>query len=257
MVKLTSLYSGSHGNCTLIQSAESNILVDAGFTYNTLKRYLNEVGLTPSDITAILITHEHGDHIGALSGWAQHNDTPVFAHRLCAPSVESKCGIKGVQRFDDGFRVGDVSVDFVKCSHDASYCCGYRFYDGYNYVASVTDTGTVTEQLEEFLLPCSIVQIESNHDEDMLVRGNYPYQLKRRILSDNGHLSNRQASVLIDKLLNGNVRDIVLAHISENNNTHELAFAEAMKVFRNRHIEEGRQVRLHLAYQYNRSKTIE
>lgn len=78
MVKLTSLYSGSHGNCTLIQSAESNILVDAGFTYNTLKRYLNEVGLTPSDITAILITHEHGDHIGALSGWVQHNEHSRF-----------------------------------------------------------------------------------------------------------------------------------------------------------------------------------
>ena len=257
MVKLTSLYSGSHGNCTLIQSGHCNILIDAGFTYSVLKRYLASAGLTPSDINAIVITHEHSDHVGALSVWKQHNDTPIYAHRICAPSVECKCGISDICRFDDSFSVGDVKVDFIKCSHDASYCCGYRFSDGDSIVASVTDVGVVTEELENFLMPCSIVQIESNHDEDMLTRGTYPYRLKQRILSEYGHLSNRQTSQLIEKLLDGNVRDIVLAHISENNNTNELAFAEAMKAFKNKNVEEGKNVRLHLALQYNRGKTIE
>ncbi len=257
MIKFTPLFSGSRGNCTLVQSQDANILIDLGFGYTAIKNRLAEMDIRPSDVDAILITHEHTDHIAALQSWSRLNRTKVYAHKAVADYISEKTYCTEIEPFDAGFQVDGLNIDFFPCSHDARFCCGYRFTDGKEYAASVTDTGCVTEALVGFLKPCRTVLLESNHDVDMLKRGEYPYPLKRRILSENGHLSNAQTAEILDKLLEYNARNIILGHLSERNNTHEIAFAAAMAVVEAKKMTEGRDVNIYVADQYKRSETIE
>lgn len=258
MLSFTTLFSGSHGNSALIRSDNANILLDAGFTYTTLKKALKNYGLEPKDIDGIVITHEHSDHVSALQGWCSYNGkTPVYTHTNLYGVMLGKC--KGnIVPFSDKFVVKDIEVDWVRCSHDSAFCCGYRFNDGKTMVGSVTDTGVADKSIVEFLQPCRTIMLESNHDVDMLNRGNYPYLLKRRILSTSGHLSNVDCATTLKQLLEyGNVRNIVLGHLSENNNTHELAFSEAVKAVASKKLTEGKDVNVVVAEQYVGGATIE
>ena len=256
MIKISPLFSGSKGNSTLIQSDNVNILLDAGYSYRSLLRALESRGLTPKDIGAIVISHEHTDHIAALPYWTKYYPTPVYAPTLIADYIRQRVYFAEVYDICGSFVLGDVSVDTYECSHDARCCFGYRFSSGNACFACVTDTGCITDGLINFLAPCSSIMLESNHDEDMLLKGQYSYTLKKRILSDFGHLSNRQTAEILGRLIGKNIKNIILAHLSENNNTKELAFSSAVGVYASNGIVEGKDVNVYVADQYRNEVTI-
>ena len=256
MLKISPLFSGSKGNCTLIQSDNANILLDAGYSYRSIVRELQNRGLTPKDIDAIIITHEHGDHINVLPMWTKYTPTPVYAPHLIADYIQQRVYFSEVRGLTCDFKIGDIIVEMFECSHDARCCYGYRFCCGMHYFASVTDTGCTSDALVDFLSPCSAIMLESNHDVDMLVKGEYSYTLKRRILSDFGHLSNAQATDILCKLISSSVKNVILAHLSEKNNTRELAFNSAVNMYATKGLTEGKDVNVYVADQYKNEITI-
>ena len=256
MLKISPLFSGSKGNCTLIQSDNANILLDAGFNYRAIVQALFARGLTPTDIDAIVISHEHGDHVNALPTWSKCAHTPVYAPHLIASYLQQKMCVTDVRPITCDFKIGDVIVESYQCSHDARACYGYRFCCGAHYFACVTDTGCIGNTLIDFLAPCSAIMLESNHDVDMLLKGEYSYPLKRRILSDYGHLSNVQASEILSKLIGTQVKNVILAHLSEKNNTRELAFNNAVNMYTAQGLTEGKDIMVYIADQYKNNITI-
>lgn len=256
MLQITPLFSGSKGNCTLIQSHNVNILLDAGFSYRSILLALERHGLTSKDIDAIVISHEHGDHINALPMWTKYTSTPVYAPSPIADYIQQRVYFSEVSEIVGNFCIGDVNVDIYQCSHDAHCCYGYRFRCGNEYFACVTDTGCVTDALVDFLTPCSAIMLESNHDVDMLTKGEYSYPLKKRILSDVGHLSNAQAGQVLSRLTETKLKNVILAHLSEKNNTHELAFSCAVNMYASLGLTEGKDVNLYVADQYKNEITI-
>ena len=256
MLKISPLFSGSKGNCTLIQSNNTNILLDAGFSYRAIVRELAIRGLAPKDINAIVITHEHNDHIGALPMWSKNTPTPVYAPAPICDYLRQRVYFSEVYDAIERFSVGDVEIDVYECSHDARCCYGYRFRSGDSCFACVTDTGCVADALIDFLSACSAIMLESNHDVDMLKRGEYSYPLKQRILSDFGHLSNAQCCDVLCKIANTSVKKVVLAHLSEKNNTKELAFNAAVSAYASCGFTEGKDVTVFVADQYKNEVTI-
>ena len=256
MIKVSPLFSGSKGNCTLIQSGNINILLDAGFSYKAILRALEDRGLTQKDIDAIIITHEHTDHISALSYWGKNCATPIYAPTPIADYLRQRVYFCEVYEISDSFNIGNIAVDVYECSHDARSCCGYRFTCCGSQFASVTDTGCVDDELIKFLMPCSAVMLESNHDEQMLLNGEYSYVLKQRIRSSYGHLSNAQTAQILQKLVGSRVKTVVLAHLSEKNNTKELAFNSAVEALVSCGLVEGRDVTVYVADQYKNEVTV-
>lgn len=256
MMKISPLFSGSKGNCTLIQSGNTNILLDAGFSYKAILRALSDRGLTQKDITAIVVTHEHTDHICALSYWGKSCATPIYAPAPIADYLRQRVYFCEVHEIGGSFNIGDVKVDVYECSHDAQSCCGYRFTCCGSQFACVTDTGCFDDELIEFLSPCSAIMLESNHDEQMLINGEYSYVLKQRIRSPYGHLSNAQTAQILQKLADSNVKNVILAHLSEKNNTKELAFNSAVEAFAACGRIEGRDVTIYVADQYKNEVSI-
>ncbi|MBQ2723710.1 MAG: MBL fold metallo-hydrolase [Clostridia bacterium] len=258
-MKFTSLYSGSKGNCYLIQSQESNVLVDCGLSLAMIKDRLAQMHLSFKCISAVFVTHEHTDHVSALPQLELFEKVPVFVHEKGARAVQEKTLCKNISTFDKTFQFRDLTVDTICCSHDAAYCCGYRFSDGTSAVGIVADTGCAPQEIVEFLAPCTTILLESNHDVDMLMGGPYPYKLKKRILSTLGHLSNKQAGEIVQQVMqtSHNVKNIVLGHISQNNNMPELAFYNVVTILENMGLHEGKDVKVAVALQDKRSATFE
>lgn len=257
MIKLTSLFSGSRGNCTLLQADNINILLDLGYGYKSVLQKLRTLGISRNDINAIVITHEHSDHISALPYWTKYCCTPVYVPSRIANKIRAYSCCGTIKEITGSFFVDGVSVDIYECSHDAVCCFGYRFSYGGDCVASVTDTGCWNQDLVDFLSPCRTIQIESNHDVEMLKNGFYPHALKRRILSDYGHLSNAQTAALLEKLAGTTVKNIILAHLSEKNNSVEIAFACAVSAFEKHGLVEGRDIRIYVATQSGLEVTVD
>lgn len=258
MLKLTPLFSGSRGNCTLIQTNNTNILLDVGYSYKKILLALEGKNLTPKDITAIVITHEHDDHICALPMWTKHApNTQIYVPQPIVNCIATRSYSPYVEGISGSFVVGDIQIDVYQCSHDSQACCGYRFSCAGKSIASITDTGCFDEQTVQFLAPCKVVQLECNHDITMLQSGRYPYLLKRRIASPFGHLSNDQCASILQQLIGSNVKKVVLAHLSENNNTAELAFDTVNKMYQKNNIVEGRDIQLYVASQHTVGETID
>lgn len=256
MLKISPLFSGSKGNCTLIQSPNAAILLDVGFTYRATVAALAQKGVSPQDISAIVVTHEHSDHIGALPIWTRHTPAHVFAPHRIADLVRQRVCLGEVTDIDGEFDVEDVHICHYECDHDAVCCFGYKFTCGSSRFACVTDTGHSTEELVDFLRECSAIMLESNHDVDMLIKGEYSPSLKQRILSPYGHLSNSQAAEVLASLANSEVRTVVLAHLSEKNNNKELAFRSAVQALASCGVVEGRDVCVYVADQYKNEVTV-
>ncbi len=250
MISITPLFSGSKGNCTLVRSDNTNILIDIGYGYKGTVDALGALGVSPTEISAIIITHEHSDHIGGLPLWTRHCATTVFAPSGIVDEVCQRSYCSDVVEIDGEFSVGDIRVIPYECSHDSKCCFGYKLTCQGESVASVTDTGFASPLLVPFLSDCRTVQIESNHDVDMLRNGAYPYKLKQRILSDFGHLSNAQAADVLSRLIGSSVQNVILAHLSENNNTAEMAFAQTVTMYAEHGLIEGRDIRVYVAKQH-------
>ena len=229
---IRSLYSGSSGNAVLLSAAGVNILVDAGKSARALCTALNEAGSDIKNIDAIFITHEHADHTGALEIISKKYSIPVHITEASADKMPPSSYFRGAAVTHPPLfcaEVGEVSVSSFATSHDSACCVGYRFEfedgEGRHAVGVATDTGYVTDGMIQSLTGCESVVLECNHDSDMLRFGPYPYQLKQRISSRHGHLSNEDCAAFASRLAETGTRRILLAHLSRENNTPEVALA--------------------------------
>ena len=243
--RIISLFSGSMGYCTLLRVGNTRILIDAGMSCRAIERALCSVGECLSDISAIFITHEHSDHTKALPVLLKKHPVPVHiaeatAKELCRSGFPSDCFAVHPPCYD--IRVAAdrqspvISVRSFPIPHDSRCCVGYRFTaagDGWSHTAAIaTDMGCVTEDIRTSLCGAREIILESNHDENMLMMGPYPYDLKRRILSDHGHLSNSCAADFLCELTRMGAKHLLLAHLSPENNTPELAYLTAQAALR-------------------------
>lgn len=233
--RLVTLYSGSTGNATFVSAGNTCILIDAGKSARALCSALTSIGSDIGKIDAIFITHEHCDHVSALDIIAKKHDIPIHMTEKSARKFDrtpDSSVHKCLVRHDDVFCVtlGDITVRSFKTPHDSNMSVGYRIelYDGEeNHTVGVaTDIGYVTEDIRCGLRGCEAVVLESNHDEQMLEDGPYPHHLKLRIRSNRGHLSNSDSAAFAASLAEGGTRGFILAHLSQENNTPELAFDE-------------------------------
>lgn len=226
-MRLITIASGSEGNCALVTGTGGHLLIDAGISTRRISLALGKLGLELSDLSGILITHDHQDHIRGLQTLVKRSTVPIYAPRrvagcLCrsVAGVEPSLRILGVGEEQE---LGDFVVRPFFTSHDTVESVGYRVDDIEGSLGYATDMGVVTDSVLEGLAGVETAVIEANHDVDRLQRGPYPAFLKQRILSDRGHLSNESCGRLAAELAGMGTRRIVLAHLSRENNTPNLA----------------------------------
>lgn len=229
MARFCSLFSSSSGNCTYIGSADGGILIDAGVSAKQIALKLDCIGVSTADIGAIFVTHEHSDHVRGLRVFASKNDIPVYATEGTAGVLERDGIANGKFRLnvipDEGMECNGHYITSFKTSHDAAQSCGFVVHTSDDRkIAVATDTGVITDETVKAVTYCDLVLAESNHDIGMLRNGVYPYMLKRRILSDIGHLSNVACSEFITDLVRNGTTRVILGHLSKENNMPELAF---------------------------------
>jgi phosphoribosyl 1,2-cyclic phosphodiesterase len=218
-MKVTVLASGSKGNSTYIEEGNTKILIDLGISSNYVEEKLKSMDINPKDINAILITHTHTDHIAGLRTFYKKYKTPIFISPNMEKVIRENVTDPMISYIRKEMNIEDINIKVIKNSHDAeSY--GYILNDKLVYI---TDTGYINVKYFEMLSNKNMYILESNHDIEMLMNGSYPYHLKQRILSDKGHLSNKACSEYLSKLIGDNTKYIVLAHLSEENNTKDKA----------------------------------
>lgn len=251
--------SGSTGNCIFVSSGSVKILVDLGLTASRVEKSLRALNET-ADNVKVLITHAHHDHVSGLDAFcARHPDAEVYCHADCLGSVWQKAGKVRNRLISVGgdFFIGDVTVSPFKVSHDVP-CVGYGFLCGGKKITVATDTGKVSQKVMDVMSDSDLVVLESNHDETLL-KNNADYSpfLKKRILSDKGHLSNADCSRCVAYLAAHGVKQVVLAHLSRENNYPELAFETCKNFLSSQGICEGRDVKLEIAFADRMSSLFE
>lgn len=227
MLTVHSIASGSEGNSLLVSAGGTHILVDAGISARRITTALLSLGLTPGDIAGVLVTHEHSDHTAGLATLTKQYRLPLYASggtagALCA-RIPHAADVLHLLPRQGVLTLGDVQVTVFPTSHDAAESIDFRFDCGGAALGILTDTGCVTPEAEQALQGVDLLVLESNHDEDWLLSGPYPYYLKQRILGNRGHLSNDAAAALAQRMASAGTRQFVLAHLSRENNTPERA----------------------------------
>lgn len=228
MLKFSSLYSGSTGNSLLVQSEHSNILIDSGVSAKKIVEGLDQVGVLASDIDAILVTHEHSDHVQSLATISKKFDIPVYANQNtwdAMPDKRDKIEKKNQHIFvtSDHFEIGDVLVKPFLIPHDAAEPCGFTFSCQEEKIGIATDIGHMTTDIMDCLEGSKFMLLEANYEPEVLKCSRYPYLLKTRIAGPNGHLSNQLAGQTIAKLIGSGLKEVMLGHLSKENNFPELA----------------------------------
>lgn len=225
MIKFVSLVSGSSGNSTFVSDGRTNILIDCGMSGKALEKSLESIGEKASDISALLITHEHIDHVKGAGVISRKYGIPIYA--TAGTHMAMEIGkIKDECRFviDGEFEVGSIGIKAFSIPHDAAEPVGYSLFSGGEKVSVATDIGHMSDRLIDSIMGSGRVLLEANHDIEMLRLGSYPYQLKQRILGDNGHLSNDTAAETAVRLAEGGTRAIMLGHLSNENNYPQIAY---------------------------------
>ena len=230
MVRVCTLYSGSSANCTFIENDGKAILIDAGAGVKKTGQALSSIGSSYDDIEAIFITHEHSDHIAGLKTILKyHERIPVIANEKTLISIRNsypEINCKNFHAMPTGAKAnnGVLQVTSFPTLHDSAECVGYIVETGNVRIGVMTDVGEETSQTSEIISECDTLVVESNHDVDKLWNGSYPYMLKKRIGGRFGHFSNEQCGCLMERAVKKSVKNIILAHLSKENNTPELAF---------------------------------
>jgi len=227
-MKFCTLASGSGGNCTFVSCKGTNLLIDTGISMRRISASLKCLNYDLSDISGILITHSHSDHISALKMLSKYYCIPIYAPaqtaRVICSSVPETRPFMSAFEPDGRFELGSISVSSFRTPHDSYDSVGYCLSSGGKTLSFVTDLGYVTEKILNSITGSDAVILESNHDVEMLKNGNYPYFLKERIINNNGHLSNDQCGALAAHLVSSGTKRIVLAHLSKENNIPQLAY---------------------------------
>lgn len=222
-MKFASLGSGSKGNGTLVATELSCVLVDCGFSVTETVRRLARLGMEPKDLDAILVTHEHSDHVAGVMRLARRYAIPVYASHGTIMAADLTGISPNVIDLHDSLQIGDLEVSPVAVPHDAREPCQYVFSHNQRKLGVLTDLGSASFHVIEQYQACDALMLEFNHDEKMLQDGPYPYSLKKRVAGNWGHLSNRQAATLLSQLTHERLQHLVVSHVSETNNTPELA----------------------------------
>lgn len=252
-MKVKVLASGSKGNSTLVQINNINLLIDIGINYQYLSSELEKINLTPQDINYILITHTHNDHIKGLSVLMKKTNTKVLILEEMIDELKNKIQLtENINFYQNPTIIEDIKINLIKISHDV---CGVGFIIEHNNssLVYITDTGYINSKNYDAMKNKNMYIIESNHDEKMVMEGPYPHVLKQRVLSDKGHLSNTATSECLLNIIGDKTKYIILAHISENNNTPDLA----LKTTKNLLEENGIDKNLIIAKQYESLEEIE
>lgn len=224
MLQVYTLFSGSSGNCVFVKYGDHCILVDAGGSAKRIVNALAEIGHSPEEIDAIFITHGHEDHISALRVLTKRVHMPVYLTSGAEKYVTvSDAACLHIQPPLFEVQIGDIVVRSFATPHDSDMSVGYVLTTPEGRVGIATDIGYVSPDVQSALMGCEYVMLEANHDEEMLRYGEYPAMLKRRIFSMLGHLSNAQCACFARELVENGTRELLLAHLSKENNTPELA----------------------------------
>lgn len=250
-MKIKILASGSKGNSSLIICDNTKLLIDIGLSFARIKSHLELNGININDITGLLITHSHSDHIKGLKTFIKETDIKIYIPKDMYHELEEIVPIDRCIFIEDIFNINDVNIELIHTSHDTDFSVGYIFEYKKKTLVYVTDTGYINRRYLKKMEDKNVYVIESNHDEAMLMDGPYPRFLKERVISDRGHLSNKTTAGYLKKIVTDNTKCVVLAHISEKNNTIDLAYQEANDVLKDKDVE------LLVAMQDEESKLIE
>lgn len=230
MTTFRTLASGSSGNAALLSRGGLHLLIDMGLSCKRLCQAMAALGLAADSLAGILITHEHGDHIKGLETYVKRHSTPIF----CTPAVSRRLAyrIAGIEpllhplAYGESIQFGEVEAEILPTSHDCPGSAAWHITTPEGRIGYLTDTGYITEEAGNRLLGADLLLLESNHDIELLRAGRYPYYLKQRILGPQGHLSNGDAAAYAAGSVRAGTRTVVLAHLSEENNTPQTALAE-------------------------------
>ncbi|MEE4359355.1 MAG: MBL fold metallo-hydrolase [Desulfococcaceae bacterium] len=242
--RVCALASGSRGNAVYVSDGNTNILIDAGLSGAEMQRRLISRNLSAENLDAIVVSHEHSDHIHGVGVLSRRYSLPVYMSRKTEAAGAGKMGkLSDVRYFECGKKFSVGSLDFrpFSTSHDAGDPAGFCI--GEKKIGIATDLGIPTQVVREHLRGCALVMLEANHDPEMLMKGPYPWYLKQRVRSRTGHLSNMQSSALLREILHPELRHIILGHLSEKNNHPEKALAAGKEAIN------GHRIHLDLALQ--------
>lgn len=250
-MKAKVIASGSKGNCTIILCDTTNIIIDMGISYLTLKKCLEENSLSFDSFSGILLTHCHNDHTKGIASLLKHTNLKVYLPEEMYESVKEIIPYSKCIFIPDEFEINDVEIELIHTSHDAPASVGFIIKHNNNSLVYVTDTGYINRKYLAKMKEKDMYIIESNHDEKMLMDGPYPRFLKERVISDRGHLSNKTTASYLKKLVGPNTKNIVLAHLSEKNNTEDLALQAIEEASLNK------DITVKIARQYEETEMIE
>ncbi|QKY70805.1 MBL fold metallo-hydrolase [Lentibacillus sp. CBA3610] len=240
-LRFSVLASGSTGNAFYIESDKEKLLIDAGLSGKQMDRLFREVAVDPASLTGILVTHEHSDHIKGLGIIARKYNLPIYANEKTWHAMENAIGNVSLdQKFHFGMEevktFGDIDVESFGVSHDAAEPMFFTFRNDGKKVALVTDLGYVSERIKRTVEDADAYIFEANHDVGMLRMGRYPWNVKRRILSDSGHVSNEDCGLALGDLISNRTNRIYLAHLSQDNNMKDLARMSVDNILKERGI---------------------
>lgn len=256
-----SLYSGSSGNSIFVSSGKARVLIDAGLPGKSIEAALNEIGENPKEIDAMFVTHEHSDHIKGIGVMSRKYDIPVFANEKTWESMSNSIGkIKehNIKIMDkESVTIKDMDIVNFSIPHDAACPVGYSVHSSGKKVSIATDLGYFTEDVKANIQDSDVILLESNHDVEMLKFGPYPYNLKRRILSNVGHLSNEACGTAIADMVSEKSKRVILGHLSNTNNYPELAYQTVLNILTDRNVDLHRDIILSMADRKKPSSYIE
>lgn len=261
MFKFCSLFSGSSGNSLFVQTDTTKLLIDCGESAKKIVNSLSEIDINIEDINAILITHEHIDHVKALGTISKKYNIPVYTNietLNAMPEQKNKIDNDNIHIFDfsNDFFIGDLRIHPFSIPHDAANPCGFNIYNNEKKISIATDIGHITPEIITNLENSSFLMLESNYDPNILKCSPYPYHLKERISGPYGHLSNSVAGQTISHLLTTGLKTAMLGHLSKENNFPELAYKTVMEeIIYNNHTENS--INLSVATRFNHSPIIE
>ena len=261
MIKFCSLYSGSSGNCLFVNTNHTKILIDSGVSCKKICEGLEAVDASINDIDAILVTHEHSDHVQGLGTVSQKYDIPVYANIETWNAMEkqkNKINPNNIFTFenDKDFKLNDLTIHPFSTPHDAANPCGFNIHNGTKRLSIATDLGHMNNELISELYDSSFVFLEANYDPEILKVSKYPFPLKQRISGPHGHLSNATAGKTISNLLLKNdLKEVMLGHLSKENNFPELAYQTVTNELMENHSDLN-NIRLSVANRYLPSKVI-
>ncbi len=233
------LASGSRGNATYLSDGHTRILLDSGLSGIQIERRLKLRGIRPGDLDAILVSHEHQDHIHGVGVLSRRFDLPVYITSKTAEASARRLGhLQDVTHFTCGtpFKINSLKIHPFSISHDAVDPAGFTFQLNGKKVGVATDLGVATNVVKSHLAECTVLILEANHDPDMLINGPYAWPLKQRIMSRSGHLSNQDTGRLLSELVHDRLQQVVLAHLSETNNTPEKALSTIQPAISNKKV---------------------